>query len=280
MDHVKRAIGESQGLGLTPIAPTVVLESSASPEAAQALAMAADATSLAEKIGLAIVGTGSFWSQGRLLDDYVGQVAQLRPSVVMLTVMRSQLDYPPAAGRAEVSGLCRSVYSLSRRTEVIVQHSDLFGLPALAAGATAIGTGWDLRQRIAAETAYIAATRILRSGQRVTYRSLYGALRRRPAEALYARNRVLSDQLVPGPLPLGPLGHWEHHIGTLDLLATAATFQPQPRDRVVGLRAAYAAALAEFGRVDRLIQPRSPAAASWIQPVDAGLGDFASGEGW
>jgi hypothetical protein len=113
-DHVVRALDSQVALGVIPLAPTLDLDSSVGPNADTSLDFAAFARSQCDAVALSIVGSSAFWAQGRLLDDYVGQIAQLRPTAVFLSVRRADLSYPPDAVRAEVAGLCRSVYSLSK----------------------------------------------------------------------------------------------------------------------------------------------------------------------
>lgn len=57
---------------------------------------------------------------------------------------------PTGASSEEIFGLMRTTFALSQDRPVRVAYGDLAALPAVAAGAEAVGTGWDMRQRICA----------------------------------------------------------------------------------------------------------------------------------
>jgi hypothetical protein len=279
-EHVRRALDAQTSLGLKPLAPTLDLDSSIGQNADVSLELATFARSHAGTVAMAIVGSGAFWAQGRLLDDYVGQIAQLRPAGVFLSVRRHEISYPPDALRAEIAGLCRSVYSLSRRCEVVVQFSDYFGLPAIAAGASAIGTGWDLRQRVLAPPAFRVDTTTRRTSSRITHSGLYGVLKRPEAELLRRANRAASLRLVPGVLPADGNALWEHHLHVLASTTALLLCQTNERTRSMWLRDQYRTALAEFAQVDRLVVRLHADSTKWLDAVSNGLGDFMIGEGW
>ncbi len=278
--HVLRTLGAQLDLGLPPVAPAVALVSSIGLDADRSLELASVARSQGNEVRLAIIGSGAFWSQGRVLDDYVGQIAQLRPAGVLISVVRPDLDYPPQALAAEITGLCRSVDSLSRRCEVVVQCSDLFGLPAMAAGASAIGSGWDLRQRILSAVAFQSGTTTRRTSHRITHAGLYGVLKRPEAELLLRNDRALSARLVPGVLPGNGNPLWERHLAILASEAAAIQALPDRRARASWLLGRYASALADFVRVDTLARPLSAGSARWLSAVKAGLEGYVAGEGW
>jgi hypothetical protein len=278
--HVVRVLDAQVGLGVQPIAPALSLDSSVGRGAEQALEMAGAARSQGDEVSLAIVGSDAFWSQGTLLDDYVGQIAQLRPGRVLLSVLRADLAYPPLAAAAAVAGLCRSIHSLSRRSEVIVLYSDWFGLPAVAAGASSIGTGWDVRQRVLAPDAFRLDTRTRIAAKRITHAGLFGVLKRPEAERLLRNDRVASIRLVPGAIPADGNPLWEHHLEVLAAAVRRVAGQADRRSASTWLRDQYVAALAEFARVDILARPLAAGSASWLGAVTAGLLAYMAGEGW
>lgn len=279
-DHVLRVLDAQAELGVSPIAPTLSLGTSTGLDAERSLYLAAAARSQGSDVGLSIVGTAAFWSQGRPLDDYVGQIAQLRPARVYLSVMRVDLGYPPQALAAEIEGVCRSVHSLSRRSEVVVQFADLLGLPALAAGASAIGTGWDLRQRILAPDAFRLTTTIRRTANRITYGGLLGVLKRVEAERLVRADRALSVRLVPGVLPGNGNPLWEHHLEVVAAEIAAVTGPADRQAASAALSTRYAAVRADFARVEGLARPLEAGAADWLAALALGLTNYMTGEGW
>lgn len=278
--HVLRVVDAQVVLGLPPLAPTVRLDSSVEPNAETSLELAALTRSQGSGIWLPIVGSGAFWAQGRLLDDYVGQIAQLRPAGVSLSVIRTAILYPPDAIAAEIAGLCRSVHSLSLRCEVIVQHADLFGFPALAAGARGIGTGWDLRQRVLAPDGFRHDTSIRRTAKRITHAGLYGVLKRPEAERLARLERALSSRLVPGALPPDGNALWEHHLSVLAPRAASIIAMLDRRARSNWLASEYANALNDFRQVEARARPLQFGPASWLEAVSSGLAEYMVGEGW
>jgi hypothetical protein len=277
--HVLRVLEAQFALSLPPLAPTIALDSSLGVEAERALELAETARSQGSEIRLAIVGTSSFWAQGRLLDDFVGQVAQLRPAGVYLSTLRQGLTYPPTATSAEVSGLCRSVYSFTQRCEVVVQHSDLFGLPAVAAGAAAAGTGWDLRQRLLAPDAFRSNTTVRRTAHRITHAGLFGVLKRPEAELVRAADRALSIRLVPGRLPANGNPLWEHHVSVFADQVAALVALPDVRQRSALLATQYESALVDFETVDDLAALEADST-RWLTAVSTGLSAFRADEGW
>ena len=65
---------------------------------------------------------------------------------------------PVPALPEEVHGICRTARSFGEEADVHVSHGDLAALPAIAAGATTLGTGWDLGQRVCGYSSYEART--------------------------------------------------------------------------------------------------------------------------
>jgi hypothetical protein len=154
------------------------------------------------------------------------------------------------------------------------------GLPAVAAGASGIGTGWDLRQRALGGDAYKKSTEIRRRGSRITHRGLLAVLKRREAEALGVRDRDLSSRLIPGALPVGQTAEWRHHIDCLNQLVDMLTSEAVGRPRVEALRSLYRSAMVDFGTVESLLRRVESGAALWLRPVSDGLDRYATNEDW
>jgi hypothetical protein len=278
--HVETVVAAQQRLNLTPLAPTVSLDASVGRSAEHVLEMASHAATLDRSVGIAICGTPAFWSQGRPLDDFVGAIAQLRPQWVALSVFRPSLAYPPpTATREEVAGLCRTTDSLSRRSRVIVFNGDLVSLPAVAAGASAIGTGWDLRQRLLAPDAFRVATTEARAAQRITVEGLYAVLKRREIEQLERADRTRLLQLVPGEYPRTQAGQWAHHHAVMKRLTDRISNGRTARERTVALIESYRVAGTAFADVQPMARPDTTPA-MWLTAPRLGLRDYAVSEGW
>jgi hypothetical protein len=200
--HVDRVVAAQQGLGVPSLAPTVRLDSPGGANARIAQDYARRTLLKDRNAWLTIAGATSFWEGGYALDAHIGGLAQLQPAGFLVVVTRASIACP-AQGitAAEVEGLCRTVSSLSLRCPVIVSHGDFAALPAISAGATGIGSGWDLRQRVLAADAFQTATTRRRRGSRVTYRGLLSVLRRSEAERLRALDVARSDRLIADSEP-------------------------------------------------------------------------------
>ncbi len=222
----------------------------------------------------------SFWSAGSELDAFIGRIATLRPEEAILSVLRATGQYPWSdLAPEEVAGVCRTTRSLSLRMPVMLARSDLAGLPAAAAGASRIGTGWDLKQRVLSAELFRTSPDIRRQSQRVSHVGLFASLKRREAERLSAGNAVLSDRLVPGTLPLDFNGHWRHHLSILASLARDSGSGATVGDRVAWLQDAYTAAAGEFADVAGYVRPLEASEGQWIVPLADGLQAFAESEG-
>lgn len=278
--HVERVLAAQQALGVPGLSPTVRLDSPGGVRGHIAQDYARRTLLKDRNAWLTIAGASSFWEGGHALDAYIGVLAELQPAGFLVVVTRALVACPAqGVSAAEVEGLCRTVYSLSIRCPVIVSHGDFAALPAIAAGATGIGSGWDLRQRVLAAEAFHTSTTRRRRGSRVTYRGLLAVLRRAEAERLLALDAARSDRLVPGRLPIDQVGEWEHHLRTLAALTAALSLIPSPQQRVVELQSLYGDAAQEFAIVERLARPQH-GAAEWLGPVSQGLDLCALAEGW
>ncbi len=281
--HVERVAEIQQQLGVPFLAPTLHLESPTGPDAVLALEALNRMRTMASGGGwiASITGTPSFWAAGPELDAFIGQVATLRPEQAVLAVLRPSGRYPWVDLTAdEVAGICRTTTSLSVRMPVMVGRTDFAGLPAVAAGASWIGTGWDLKQRVLSGELFRTDPGIRRQSQRVSHIGLLASLKRREAEQLRAGDGALSAALVPGPLPIDSNGHWQHHLSIMAAAVHVIGTQPTPRDRVRVLASTYEAAAAAFGEVVRHVRPLEATGNQWIVPLAEGVRQYAASEGF
>ncbi len=280
-DHVEMVAEIQESLDVSLLSPTVCLEAPAGGDADLVIEVFAHMRSIAGTADwhAALVGTPSFWAAGPELDTFVGRVATLRPRGAVLSVLRTTGQYPWGdLTPEEVAGVCRTTRSLSVRMPVTIGRSDFAGLPAVAAGADAIGAGWDLKQRILSADLYRDSPGIRRQSERISHAGLFASLKRREAERLRAGDRGLSVRLVPGGLPLDFNGRWRHHLSVLANLARTMG-GGDVRSRVASLQNAYSAATIDFAEVARFARPMEATEAQWVSPLADGLTMFADAEG-
>lgn len=279
--HLERVFRIQDGLGATALAPTILLNYAETATSEQALQLAQEAIAQRPDCWLSIAGTSPFWSSGSALDAHIGALAQLEPTGWFITVTRHLSSLPVDAQVEEVHGLCRTVRSLSEYGNVHISHGDLAGLPAVAAGAHSLGSGWDQRQRVSAFSDYTPRTAGGSGGswyQRPTFPGLFGSLKPAEAAQLTVRDRARADRLGPVPPP-GPQEAYLHHLTVLNQLidAVASGRDYETRQRI--LRRAYRAAEAEWPDVCSL-SACDQSEADWIHPLRIGLERYAAGEGW
>lgn len=198
-----------------------------------------------------------------------------------LTVARPILTLPVEADAEEVHGLCRTTRALAEHAPVHLSHGDLAGLPAVAAGASSLGSGWDQRQRVCAFGNYSARDPNASGGgwyERPTYRGLLGSLKASEAEVLLSRDALRSTRLGPPPPP-GPKEAFLHHLSVLNALVAPLVAEADHERRYRALASAYTAAAVEWPPVVAIAD--SPLSATdWIDVLAAGLGRYGTGEGW
>lgn len=280
VDHVRRVFEIQDALGVPHLAPTILLHSAQSTTSQRALELAEAAVTEDPTCILSVAGDSAFWSAGLALDAHVGALAQLVPSAWVVTVVRSDALLPVRAAAEEVHGLCRSVRSFSEDGPVRVAHGDLAALPAVVAGATSVGTGWDPRQRVCAYASYAERDTGGDGGQwfvQTTFRGLVSLLKRADAQVVEAQNPALAARLVPGPVPPGPSEAFLHHATVLNDLVGGLI--PGGRAAYTALLDIYADAAAEWPTVAREIGGSSQADA-WFRELRRGLELFGSTEGW
>lgn len=280
--HVERAIAIQRELGVTPIAPTLRLDSPSAAGASTTLQMAQQALRLDERCYVAVAGSARFWASGVDLDAHIGALAGLRPAGWIITATRETMQYPwPGLDADEVEGICRSVHSASLRgSRVICGHGDFAGLPAVAAGADYVGTGWDVRHRVWSEDMFRDSPGVRTPSQRIAHRGLLASLKRPEAERLLAGDRPLSERLVPGAIPVSQNPQWRHHVGSVRDVVDRVVGAGSRQQRVEELRTIYQEAQADFAAASSHAHPMEAGYDRWIEPLSEGLEQYAAIEGW
>ena len=280
VSHVRRVFKVQDDLGVPHLGPTILLHSAQSTTSQRALEVAEAAVDEDPRCRLTIAGDSAFWSGGTALDAHIGAVAQLQPAGWFVSVVRSLPLLPVPAMAEEVHGLCRTVRSLSGDGPVHVSHGDLAALPAVVAGATTIGSGWDPRQRVMAYASYTARDTAGDGGQwfvQSTVRGLLSLLSRSEAQVLEAQNPALASRLLPGSVPPDASGAFLHHASVLD--EVLSSLQPAGRSSYETLRDLYRAARTDWAAVAAIIGGSSRADA-WVRELQAGLELYRASEGW
>ena len=175
----------------------------------------------------------------------------------------------------------RSTYALSQDRPVRVAFGDLAALPAVAAGAEAIGTGWDLRQRICAYQDFEEREGDQTGGgwyQRPTLLGLMGGLSNGEYSILESESAVLAGRLTPGTI--GPKAEqaFAHHASLLTQIVEELEVLTG-RPRVEALRERYTTARPEWPEVRRITGAKI-GSDRWIKPFLDGLDAFMASEGW
>jgi hypothetical protein len=233
-------------------------------------------------VHLTIAGSSTFWSATDTLDAHIGALAQLDVEGWFLVQARYDTAMPVPTSPDEVSGLCRTSRSLGEGSFVHISHGDMAALPAIAAGASSIGTGWDTRQRVCAFASYVERPPSGDGGgwfKRPTLRGLFGFLHRQHAELLRAGDSNLSTRLVPGPLPADAAQEsFEHHAEVLQGLVDellALSFE----DRYRLLMTMYETSEADWHLVSNHA-PLPSDQSAWISSFRDGLAQYGAEEGW
>jgi hypothetical protein len=279
--HVDHVFQVQDDLGLPHLAPTILLHSPQSTTSQNALRLAQAATDVDPECRLAVAGDGSFWAGGITLDAHIGALAQLEPAGWWVTVVRSLTVLPVPAIPEEVHGLCRTVRALSEDGPVHVSHGDLAGLPAIAAGAETLGTGWDPRQRLCAYGSYETRGTAGEGGQwfqQATLEGLLSLLTRSDAGVLAQQNNALATRLLPGAVPPGAKEAFLHHAEVLARIVSGLGGMA-PRDAHNDLRGRYDAARQDWTTVAAALNTGSRADA-WVTPLLDGHTLYGQTEGF
>lgn len=281
-DHVLRVLEAQGSLGVSRLAPSILLHGPDPAAYEVALTLASEAASADESARITIAGSPAFWSGGDELDNFVAAVADVGGAGYFLVVARPTADLPVSTSATEVAGLCRTARSLEQFGPVHVSHGDFAALPAVAAGAQSIGSGWDTRQRVCSYTSYEVRDPTSGGGgwfKRPTMAGLFAFLTRAEAERLSSQDRSLFERLHRGPIhPDGPKEAFLHHVSVLNEVSTAVAdldFGPAYSELLARYRAAVedwpdAAAAAGTAALSAL----------WVDPLLEGLVSYGEQEGW
>jgi hypothetical protein len=281
-DHVLRVLQVQTQLGLGRLAPTVLLHSATGGAADTAFALAEEAINADPTSWVTLAGSPTFWAEAAALDAFVGAMAQLGAEGYFVVVVRPTADLPVAADPDEVAGLCRTARSLEQFGHVHISHGDFAGLPAVSAGASSVGTGWDSRQRVCNYTSYVARDPATSGGgwfKRPTFAGLFGFLVRADAERLVAQDAPLGARLHPGGLhPDAPKEAFLHHAWCLsDITEALRTRDFEPAFRF--LADAYERSTADWPLAAQAASV-NPMNGAWVAPFWAGLARYGQLEGW
>lgn len=263
-DHVQRCLAHQRALGVPALVPTPALSTPTSNMSRLAIEMMQTGLGLDGSAIVSIAGQPNFWASEAALDAFVGEVAQLRPREVILTVVHTESAYPVRLDPRATHGVCRTTHALSLRSEVTLAHGDFAGLPAVAAGATYLGTGWDLGQRRLTPDNTVRVDSPRRTASRYTHRGLLAVLKGPEGERLRDGNPQLSAQLVPGNLPVDMTSSWRAHLTTIRTLANLVAAPDDVADRVKALRDLYDYATAAFPHVYAVARPLAASEPHWI----------------
>lgn len=284
--HVERVFDRQSQVGAPHLAPTLQLQSPQSPTAHRALEISGVARGLDTGCWQSLVGTRAFWSSGPQLDAYVGSLAALRAPVWVVTMANELVagQVPDLTDTAAFAGLCRTVHSLSLRSRVIVAFGDFAGLPAVAAGADTVGSGWDRGQRTFDPLAYREnsddSPRI--PAAYVTQGRLNSVLRRDTAEAIERWNPATALRIRGGAMPPSDNAERMHHLQQLRAAVLQVHGAGSARQaRVDELRSSYSSAARDF---DALIEGlprivRDSDKAAWTSNPATVLEAYAVSEG-
>lgn len=280
-EHVSRVFLVQDFLNVRHLAPTVLLHAALDNTSVLALDLAREAINRDPGCYLSVAGTAPFWSSGAALDAHIGALATLQPSGWFLTVVRTATSLPVPAATEEVHGLCRTARALSEDAPVHISHGDLAGLPAVAAGATTVGSGWDQRQRVCSYGDYDARDTDASGGgwyQRMTLQGLLGLLTPNEAIVLSNRDQALVARLGGLPVP-GPRETFGHHITVLTNVIGTLQAVSGPRQRYLDLSLLYQTARTEWPMAQRH-SGSTHGAPQWIDALANGLARYGTTEGW
>lgn len=286
VSHVERVFYQQSSISAPHLAPTLQLNSPQSPDAYKVLDFARIAKGLDKSAWQSLVGTRSFWAAGAQLDAYIGSLAALRSPVWVITVANEIVlgQTPDLTDTAAFAGLCRTIHSLSMRSRVIVANSDYAGLPAVAAGADTVGSGWDRGQRTFDPLSFRASSddspRIPASY--VTQGGLNAVLRRDAADAIVRWNATDAPRIRGDVMPPSDNVERMHHLRQLRSAVLQVHGAGSDRKkRVDVLRGRYATALNDFDLlIGALPLVKTSDKKSWVENPWNVLELYAQSEGF
>jgi hypothetical protein len=285
IEHIERVFARQSSLSAPLLAPSVQLSTPMSADVDTALELARVARGLADTAWQSLVGTRSFWSAGADLDAHIGTLVSLRAPVWVLTVANEVVldSAPDLRDTAAFEGLCRTVQSLSLRSRVIVCYSDYAGLPAVAAGADSVGTGWHRGQRTFDPGAFHVESNPgpRRQASYVTQGLLHAILRRDTADQIVRWDPVRAETIRGGPMPRSDGEERMHRLQQLSSVISYIDAQPSSRARYDALRNRYDLAAAQFDDLIAAVPSVDQRdKAVWNTAPSDVLDSYAAGEGF
>lgn len=283
--HVERVFERQTDIRAPRLAPTLQLKSPQSPDAYKVMGIARVARGIAADCWQSLVGTRAFWSAGEQLDAYVGRLAALRAPVWMITVANEAvIDHVPDLTATEAfAGLCRTVHSLSMRSRVIISYGDYAALPAVAAGADTVGSGWDRGQRtFDPQTFRVDSNPGIRiPASYVTQGGLNSVLRRDTADAIERWDPTRARAIRGDSMPPSDQAQRMHHLKQLRSAVTQVDAPGTDRSaRVNILRDRYRRAKTDYddliAALPRIVRDFDKTA--WASNPAAVLESYASSE--
>jgi hypothetical protein len=238
LQHIERVFARQSELSVSALAPTLTLDSPLGVNAIHATRTAELARGLNPECCQAIAGRRSFWGSGADLDVYIGQLTSLRAPCWALTVVNELVDdnVPDLGDTDAFTGLLRTVHSLSERSRVILCHADYAGLPAVAAGASDLGCGWDRGMRYFDPRSFqLTSDGIRIPASYVTQGQLGAVLRRDTADAIARLGEPLATTLRGGAMPVDDGAERSHHLRQLHNVVD--TIDSNGHDRAARVRA-------------------------------------------
>jgi hypothetical protein len=279
--HVGKVFELQDTLGVPHLAPTVLLPAGLNRTSALALDLARKAVRRDPRCRLSIAGTTAFWAGRRKLDAHIGALAALQPGGWFLTVVQDEASLPAPAEPDEIHGLCRATRALSEYAPVHISHGDLAALPAVAAGATTVGSGWEKHQRVCSCKNYEASDPNTKSDGRysgLTLRGLLGCLLPNDATLLNWSDPKFVEGLGGLP-PSGRRKSFDHHLTVLSAVIAELKAIEEPAARYHHLVRLYRSAWAKWPQVRRYTGCRK-AERQWIAGPGNGLLLYGATEGW
>lgn len=246
--HVEATFDRQNQLGVQRLTPTVALDNPVGADADIALGLAEEGKAADAVAWQSLAGRRGFWLSADL-DNYIGAIQQLRSPVWLLTLIKDNNDYPPDMTEAlQTAAFCRTVDSLSRRSKVIVCHADLFGLPAVAAGASSIGTGWHTKQRLCSPATFQTndPEQVRRQAKWFTYLGLVARLHNNESQTLVAQDAARAASLYSGRVTDVGKDMRLHHLSVVQSLVSTVSGWQTKREKVAALRSIYEDAALEL----------------------------------
>lgn len=282
-EHVRRVFQHQLELGTPLLAPAPLLPSGLNNLSTLALDTSRTALELQPTTRLTIAGVGSFWGDGRDLDAHIGALAALSPAGWFISFVQPDNTLPPQLTAEEIFGVCRTVRALSEYAPVHVSHGDFASLPAIAAGATTAGTGWDKRQRVISYGDY--ARRAESPGraswyERLSFEGILGTLiKKGDGEIVQQQDSALATRI--GGLPAVPNveGIFLHHVLQLSKSVQRIKNAKDFRSRYFELDSMYSEASDNWAAVNRATGLRDDSKL-WVNPFQEGLRMYARSESW